>query len=486
MNRLRALFRTGITPIVALVLILLAGCNTTGIPDGGLPEAASTTTPGIVAVAPTPTLPEFMPDDTATPGAGGGARPNTPTTRPRATRTAENIEPTEEPTAVVGEPTPTILPLAERLDLFEQVWDNVDRHYLYADFNGVDWAAIHDKYEPLVRDARTSTEFYTTLGDMVAELDDEHSRFLSPQEAREEDDLQSGNASYVGIGIISSPAEDSVLVVFVFPDSPADKAGLKRRDQIVAIDGKPIDDPTDISGRIRGPAGTTVHLTVRSPGQAERDVPIVRGRITGAVVPASSRLENEPSIGYLIIPNLWTEDMGDRVEVELDSLLNGSPKLAGLVVDLRGNGGGFRTVLEQILSFFVSGQVGSFYDQHNSYPFSITASPMMQRLKNVPVVVLVDNGTESYAEVLAASIQEKGRAQVVGVVGAGNTETIYQYNFDDGSRLWCAQEGFKLLDGTNMEGRGVIPDFKLEDDWTAFSEREDPHILKAIELLTQQ
>jgi carboxyl-terminal processing protease len=505
MNSRRATSITRFVLVATILLVALAGCNSTGIPNDVPPGAFVTPTPERVAAAPTATLEEFMPGATPTPGAGGGAPARTSTPRrPRATSTPEAArpteeqteeatqeptqEPTEEPTAVSGgEPLPTILPLADRLDLFEEVWDTINEKYLYRDFRGVDWDAVHDSYEPLVRTANTSTEFYTALGDMVGELNDNHSRFLSPKERQEEDDLQGGNANYVGVGIISSPAEQSVVVVFVFPSSPAEKAGLKRRDRIVGIDGQPVDDPLNISNRIRGEEGTTVRLSVRSPGQPEREVPIVRGKISGAVVPTSSRLETDDSIGYLIIPDLWTVDMGDRVEVELERLLNGSPKLEGLVIDLRGNGGGFRTVLQQILGFFISGRIGFFFDSTGSYPFEISAtSPLLKSLEDVPVVVLVDGGTVSYAEVLAAAVQEKGRAQVVGVHSEGNTETIYQYNFFDDSRLWCAQEGFELLDGTNLEGRGVEPDFIIDEDWTAYPERDDPHILKAVELLTSQ
>jgi carboxyl-terminal processing protease len=163
--------------------------------------------------------------------------------------------------------------------------------------------------------------------------------------------------------------------------------------------------------------------------------------------------------------------------------LSGSPDLKGLVVDLRGNGGGFRTILESILGDFVSGQVGTFFSQTSSYALTITGKPLGDKLSSLPVVVLVDQGTESYAEVLSASIQEKRRAKVVGVATAGNTETIYAYNLEDGSRLWCAQEGFKLLDGTNLEGRGVIPDEIVNVDWTAYQEADDPQILKALDIL---
>ncbi|MEO5951115.1 MAG: S41 family peptidase [Chloroflexia bacterium] len=512
MNSLKAQFSTRFALIVMVIMVVLAGCDSTGIPSGGTPIAVATSTPKTVASAPsetpksaepTPTLVEFFPIETPTKVVGGSGLLNTPTPRPQATATtipqveatatsAEPTEeaiakPTEEATAVVGgEPTPTLMPQTVRLDLFEQVWDTVDTHYLYRDFRGLDWQAQHDKYQALVKSAKTSTEYYDEISTMVSDLKDDHSRYLSPAAAREEDDLQSGNANYVGVGIISSPLDKSVLVIFVFKNSPAEKAGLKRRDQIVAIDGKPLEDPTNISNVIRGPAGTTVTLTVVSPGQAERDIPIVRGKITGAIVPTASRLEKEPGIGYLIIPDLFTNNMGDLVEKELNSLLVGKPKLTGLVIDLRGNGGGFRTVLEQILGFFIEGDVGTFFDANNSYPLTITASAIQSKLKDIPVVILTDGGAESYAEVLAASIQEKGRAKVVGVHSAGNTETIYQYNFDDGSRLWCAQEGFKRLDGSNLEGTGVIPDYVIDVEWTSYPESEDPHILKAIELIKQQ
>lgn len=99
--------------------------------------------------------------------------------------------------------------------------------------------------------------------------------------------------------------------------------------------------------------------------------------------------------------------------------------------------------------------------------------------------MLVDDGTVSYAEVLAGSLQARNRAQVVGVASLGNTETIYPYDFEDGSRAWIAQEGFKLPNGVNLEGRGVIPDKVSDRDWTQYSERADPHIVEALDLLKQ-
>ncbi|MEP6774371.1 MAG: S41 family peptidase [Chloroflexota bacterium] len=474
-----------------LCMMALVGCNAAGIPTGGGQTLVEAVTPTAVAYM----QPAATPPSTGTqePSAPTFAVPTSLTAQPpRIATTTPLIESTRQatsqPTGQATEQatvvtTGTVLALAERERIFNQVWDTVDQNYLYPDFHGVDWNALKAKYEPLVQNAPSSDAFYNALVDMVDALNDGHSRYESPTRAKEEVALESGNADYVGIGIISSPVDKSVGVVYVFPNSPAEKAGIKRRDRIIRLDGTPFVDPAKEAARIRGPEGSTVTLTVVSPEQVERRVSIVRGRVSGAVVPTSSRLSTDPSIGYLIIPTLSTDDMDVRTEAELNRLLNDSPDLKGLVVDLRGNGGGFRTILQSILGDFVSGQVGTFFNQTTSYPLTIAAKPLADKLSGVAVVLLVDQGTESYAEVMSASLQEKGRARVVGVTTAGNTETIYAYNLEDGSRLWCAQEGFKVLDGTNLEGRGVIPDVTVNVDWTAFQEADDPQILKAVELL---
>jgi C-terminal processing protease CtpA/Prc len=176
--------------------------------------------------------------------------------------------------------------------------------------------------------------------------------------------------------------------------------------------------------------------------------------------------------------------MADQVEAKLEELLSG-PGLRGLIIDLRSNEGGWRNVLTGILGQFVSGRVGSFYTQERQYPLSIDRGSLNARLRDMPLVVLVDDNTQSYAEVLSGALQASGRAKVVGLTSAGNTETVYPYDFDDGSRLWVAQEGFRLPDGTNLEGQGVVPDFVMDTMWTDYSESDDPHIVKAIELLRQ-
>jgi C-terminal peptidase prc len=380
-------------------------------------------------------------------------------------------------------PTPTLLPKAERIKIFEDVWKTADENYLYKGFHGADWNALHDKYLPIATNAATSGDFYKAISDMVDQLKDDHSRYLSPQDAKEEDALQSGNANYVGIGVLSSPDATSLLLIFVFPNSPAEKAGLQRRDRITAVDGIPFKDPRNEPSRIRGPKGSSVRLTVKSPGRQPREVTIVRDTINGEIVPTASRLKADPNVGLLVISDLWTDNMDTLVNDKLREMLDDPTPLTGLIIDLRGNGGGFRTVLESILGEFVSGDVGTFFNQHDENPFNFQKGPLFDRLKKVPLVVLVDKGSESYTEVLAAVLQAQGRAKVVGEPSAGNTETIYRYDFDDGSRLWLAEESFKLPDGTNLEGRGVIPDVRVDKDWTDYTEDDDPDVMVALQLL---
>lgn len=510
--------------LLPLLLLLLAGCDLANLPKpapttiptplvaGSRPtiaEAEPTSTrqePTSTEVEPTstdvtpaatevePTSTETEPTSTAEPSPTRGRGGNTPTQeQPTPTvRRSPRSSPTTLPsptepntTPQSGSPTSTLIPQSQRLDLFTQVWETVNDNYLYQDFNGVDWDTVRVEYEQRVEAATSTPQFYELLAEMVDELGDDHSRFLTPQEVEEEEAHMNGAIDYVGIGILGNLKDRVMRVVYVFPGSPAEGAGLKRRDRITAVDGKPFPDDDSAPSILRGPEGTTLTLTVISPGKQPRQVRVTRRAIRGAIEPWSSRLQTDSKIGYLAIPDLFVEDMGEQVEAELDKLLSGEP-LDGLVMDLRGNGGGLRTVLQSILGQFVSGNVGSFYTQEDDDPFNIERGQYYERLKDVPLVVLVDSGTESYAEVLAATLRAGGGARIVGVPSAGNTETVYPFDFGDGSRVWVAVESFRLPDNTNLEGKGVAPDVEIDVDWTEYAEKDDPHILKAVELIRQE
>lgn len=426
------------------------------------PSPLRTRTPVIPTVRPTPP-PTLRPS----------ARPtNTPTTSPIPT---EVVPPTAEPLALV---TPTIGPLSqeERRQIFEEVWRTVKQHYLYADFRGLDWDALREQYEPRVNSDQNQTDFYADMTEMVAQLDDHHSRFVPPTAVDIEDATASGHDVTVGIGVVTTPKADGAFIQLVFPDSPAARADLQPRDRIIAVDGQPY-SPND--GDLQGPQGSTVRLNVVRPGEKPRDVVLVRQEVQGRIVPSYRRFPGD--IGYVSIPTLWVNDMDEQVSGALTELV-AAGRLRGLILDVRANRGGWSKVLSGILGHFVRGQVGTFFDQHRVRPLVIEPSAGPD-LRGLPLIVLVDSDTASYAELLAAILQREDKAQVVGTPSAGNTETIYAYTLKDGSRLWLAQEGFHLQNGVNLEGHGVQPDSLVDVDWTHYSEDDDPQLLEGLRLL---
>jgi carboxyl-terminal processing protease len=446
---MRASHRAAQIGALALIGALLAGCATRA-------SSAPPRPPGTpIAVVPAATAFPEAPR---------------PTLAPSATPRASAVP---SPSAA---PTATPLAAAARQQIFNEVWTTIDENYLYPDFGGVNWAAVRDEFQPRVDAAATDAAFYELIGQMVNRLGDQHSRFLPPSAAQRQDELTSGREEQVGIGVITLPLADALLIQHVFPDSPADRAGLRPRDRIVTIDGFFFAQRS-----LQGPAGTPVRLTVVRPGEPSRDIVIVRRHVEGLIEPTARLLPG--NIGYLNITTLWVSDM-DRLVSEALASLSGPAPLDGLIIDLRSNPGGWRSVLTGILGHFVQGEVGQFTSRKGDLPLVIEpgASP---DLRGVPLVVLVDNATASYAELIAAVLQRQAGAVVVGAHSAGNTETIYSYELTGGARLWVAQEGFRLKDGTTLEGVGVQPDIAQLDDWTRFSETADPGIELATQMLTR-
>jgi C-terminal processing protease CtpA/Prc len=172
------------------------------------------------------------------------------------------------------------------LQVFEEVWGVVNENYLYADFNGLDWNAVHEEYNQRIQAGMSNAEFYNALDGMISRLGDEHSSYFSPQEAAELDAEFAGEYDYVGIGVLSGavPERSRVTVLIVFPGSPAERAGIQPHDSILAVDGQPVINADGIrTNLLRGPEGTTITVTVQSPGEEPRQVQITRHRIEGGL-----------------------------------------------------------------------------------------------------------------------------------------------------------------------------------------------------------
>jgi C-terminal peptidase prc len=376
---------------------------------------------------------------------------------------------------------------ARQLRVFNELWDIVNDSYVYTNYNGLDWAAVKITVEQEITAGIANELFYDLMRGVVVSLNDNHSYFLSPQEAREEDQEYQGKGEFVGIGILSDQNIEKryAYVLQVLPNSPALKAGIMAHDHILSVDGQPvIDEQGNLHlSLLRGPAGSTVTVTVQTPGAGPRTLRVTRARLPSSFPVESRILPGEKRIGYILIPTFFEEDMGDLVRVALRQLMKGG-RLDGLIVDMRINNGGAYPVLMSNLGFFTTGNVGSLVDRQGTRQVLSARAERIGNSQTVPLMVLIGPSTQSYAEVYAGALRAKGRAKLVGQRSGGNIETLHGYDFEDGSEAWIAEETFRLPNGSNWEGEGLAPDIPIDKGWDEYTVDDDPAISAAVSALT--
>jgi len=222
-----------------------------------------------------------------------------------------------------------------QLDVLLGLENAVLENYVYRDFNGLDWPAAVAEIRARVESGMDSGAFYSELQPLIQRLGDEHSYFQSPAEVNSE---RLGQLNFVGIGaLLQARLEKRIITVLdVFPESPADHAGLRPHDIILTIDGKPGVENGGRRGTL-GPACTQVVLTIQTPGQSPRQVAIVRDAVSGTL-PMDEGLvptTDGSRIGYLLLPSFLDETISGRVEQALQAF----GPLDGLILDNRVNGG---------------------------------------------------------------------------------------------------------------------------------------------------
>lgn len=414
-----------------------------------------------------------------------------PTPRPTPTRPPVTAQPTTQVSPTETTPPPLTAD-AETLErhrrIFREVWETVNENYVYSDYNGLDWEAMQAEYAPQVEAAPDDETFWRLMQELVNRLADDHSRYLTPAEVAEEDQERTGDLDYVGIGVyLTLPLSATYgVILMIFPDSPAETAGIRPHDRILAVDGTPAccnADGSDNLALLRGPEGSTVRVELQSPGSAPRELKVQRARIqTQLPIPTRRIATPQGDVGYILIPTLFDETVAERTRDALEQLFADGPVI-GLVVDMRINGGGAYTELSDLLALFMDGRAGRFVRRgKTAETFHIRARPL-GATQTLPLVILIGRDTESYAEVFSGILQDMGRAQLVGEPTAGNVETIYPYDQEDGSRLWIAEETFEPPSGARWESAGVQPDVLIRARWEDFTEDDDPVLLAALALL---
>lgn len=371
----------------------------------------------------------------------------------------------------------------QQLGVYRDLWKAVNDNYVYTDFNGKNWKEIGDRYETLIKKGLTDDDFYIAMSQMIFELGDEHSGYMSPKQVEEDEQQLSGQQNFVGIGamVMSFGNIEEGVITSVFPGSPAEKAGLRAHDKLVAVDGGPLRDENGLS-RTLGPEGTEVTVTMVRPGEEPREVTMTRAAISGPL-PIDYCIVPTTRIGYVFLPSFYDETIDEQFREALQKMTSDGP-LDGLVIDNRMNGGGINTVVEPILGFFTSGTNGYYVSRTDREPFRIRPEDI-NGSQDLPLAILVDVDTVSFGEIFSGVLRTSGRAVIIGQNTLGNVEVLRAFSFDDGSRAWVAIANFEPVGEASgiWERTGIIPDYIVPTRWDLFTEATDPALAKAVEVL---
>jgi carboxyl-terminal processing protease len=324
---------------------------------------------------------------------------------------------------------------------------------------------------------------------MVASLDP-YSAYLDGDEY---DEIKiSSSGQYSGVGIEVSMEDEEVVVVSPFEGSPAAAAGIRTGDVISSIDGIPVNTTNlaDTIGRMRGKEGTSIKIGILRQGSAEPlQFTLKRSRVELRSVRAELL---EPGMGYLRISQ-FSETTGDDVEAALKDLRkrNGAA-LKGLVLDLRNNPGG---VLEAAVSvsdtFLDAGIIVSAKGRTPASKFEMNATPG-DALNGAPIVVLINGGSASAAEIVAGALKDNHRAKLMGrtTFGKGSVQTVIPLAGDRAIKLTTSL--YYTPSGISINHRGIAPDIELERDPTPPSApirpdapllQRDPEVRRALQEL---
>ncbi|MFP5310268.1 MAG: S41 family peptidase [Actinomycetes bacterium] len=252
----------------------------------------------------------------------------------------------------------------------------------------------------------------------------------------------------------------AMVITSLLPSAPAVAAGVEVGDQVVAVDGRPVAGRTldEVTRDVRGPAGTRVELSLRRGGRTV-DVTVTRAAVTVPVV-ESELVEDGADRTAVLALRRFSADAGAQVRAELDDLLDADPDL--LVLDLRANpGGSLDATVEVASELLAEGRVLVTRSREGQRPFAVVPGGLATD-PALEVVVVVDGGSASASEIVAATLQEAGRATVVGLPTFGKGTVQQRFRLDDGGEATFTVARWETPGGVDVTDRGVVPDVRLE------------------------
>lgn len=290
---------------------------------------------------------------------------------------------------------------------------------------------------------------------MLETLDDDYARYFPPQAMEA---FQAGvSGEFVGIGVFIEDTPEGVGIVSVIPDSPAAEADLEPGWRIVTVNGENVrDEPSDgVARRVQGEEGTEVTVGFEDEQGEVREFTLTRRRIDIPTVDT----EVEDGLGVVRMIQ-FSSPTGEQFEKAVTELVE-QENVGGLLLDLRGNGGGVLDQAVQVADVLMGEGPVVRVVEADGRERELTSSE--GGFTDLPVVVLVNEGSASATEILAGALKQRGRADIVGkpTFGKGTVQTIS--TFADGSGAKFTTAKYFLPNGDSVEGKGIQPDRVVED-----------------------
>lgn len=336
------------------------------------------------------------------------------------------------------------------------------------------WALLQKEYVKQPLDLTTAVN--GALEGMVQSLHDPYTTFFTPPEAKAFQDEVDG--TFEGIGAEIGMKNNVLVVIAPLPDSPAEQSGLKAGDKILMINSQSTVDMTleRAVGIIRGKKGTTVKLTVQASDQTTHELTIMRDAITVQSV----KLTMHGSIA-----DIELSYFGQKTDQEFSStvsqvLLNNAK---GILLDVRNNPGGFLDSSVAVASNFVDKGTVVVTEKYRNGTQTQHPTKRAPRLKGLPVVVLVDQGSASAAEILAGALQDEKLATLVGTKTFGKGSVQQVHDFTDGASLKLTVAKWFTPKGRSIDEQGIQPDVVIENTKEDYDKNRDPQLDKALEIL---
>jgi len=369
--------------------------------------------------------------------------------------------------------------------LVDQVWQLVNREYVDGKFNQQNWQAIRQGL--LSRNYTSKQEAYVAIRSALQRLGDPYTRFMDPKQFEALTNQTSGEVTGIGIRMEINGQTKRLTVVEPIQDSPADKAGIKPGDEIIAINGKSTSKMKidEASSLIRGRAGTAITLKISRPGNNLFDVNLTRATIEVPTVKYTLKQDNGRRIGYIRLQE-FSSHAAEQMNRAIRDLNN--QKADFYVLDLRGNPGGLLQASVEIARMWLN--QGGIVKTVDRVGGSEETKANGTALTNRPLAILVDGNSASASEILTGALKDNNRAVVVGSQTYGKALVQSVHELIDGSGLAVTIAHYYTPKGTDINKKGITPDIQL--DLTQAQERElatnpnllgtlsDPHYARAV------